>query len=255
MVRLWLALVTGATLFGQTPAESFRAHCAGCHGPRGQGSRGPSLQVPALKRANDVTGLVLLLRSGIPGTEMPPTAPEALSDARLRELAEYVLGLRTSASNSSATPAGRGADLFRGKGNCAECHRINGEGGTSAPDLSDIGRQRDSAWLRRSISDPESAIYDNFESYRWTIQIPENYLLVEITTANGDQVRGSRMNEDAFSIQIRDANGKVRSFLKGEIAKLDKRWGKSAMPSYRNTLSAAEIDELTAYLGSLRGRQ
>src|SRR5689334_11115342 len=114
MVRLWLALVTGAGLFAQTPAESFRAHCAGCHGDRGKGSRGPSLQVPSLQRANDVTGLVVLLRSGIPGTEMPPTAPEALSDARLRELAEFVLSLRTSSSTASATPAGRGAELFRG---------------------------------------------------------------------------------------------------------------------------------------------
>src|SRR5207244_3511203 len=69
----------------QTPRELFRAHCAGCHGRAGEGSRGPSLKVAALKRANDTDALVALLRRGIPGTEMAAIAPELVADAPLRE--------------------------------------------------------------------------------------------------------------------------------------------------------------------------
>jgi hypothetical protein len=96
-------------------------------------------------------------------------------------------------------------------------------------------------------------IFDSFGGYRWTIQIPDNYLLVEITTMGGDHVSGSRLNEDAFSIQIRDQQGRIRSYLKAELAELNKRWGKSPMPSYKNVLTAEELDDIVAYLASLRG--
>ena len=150
------------------------------------------------------------------------------------------------------SPAGRGAEIFRGKGKCLDCHRVDGEGQTSGPDLSDIGRHRETEWIRRAITEPESAMYDSFDGYRWTIQIPDNYLLVEIMTLKGEQVRGGRLNEDAFSIQIRDGQGRIRSFSKSDIGRLDKKWGKSPMPAYRDVLSAAEIDSLVSYLSGLR---
>jgi putative heme-binding domain-containing protein len=196
---------------------------------------------------------VALLRRGVPGTEMPATAPQVIADEPLRSLAAYVLSLRTNAGDTAATRAGRGADLFRAKGKCLDCHRVNGEGSTSGPDLSEIGRQREPQWLRRAIVEPEAAIFDSFAAYRWTILIPDNYLLVELVTAAGEHVTGSRMNEDAFSIQIRDTNGRIRSFLKGELAGLRKHWGKSPMPSYKDIFSHEELDEITSYLSSLRG--
>src|SRR6478736_2676306 len=36
----------------------------------------------------------------------------------------------------------RGRQLFAGKGGCASCHRVNGEGGKGGPDLSDVGSER-----------------------------------------------------------------------------------------------------------------
>ena len=194
-----------------------------------------------------------LLRRGIPGTEMPATVPQVIADEPLRALAGYVLSLRTRPGDRPSTPAGRGAELFRGKGKCLDCHRVNGEGSASGPDLSDIGRQREPSWLRRALVEPESAIFESFANYRWTILIPDNYLMVELTTTAGERVTGSRMNEDAFSIQVRDATGRIRSFLKSDLTGLRKHWDKSPMPSYKEIFSREELDAIVAYLSNLRG--
>jgi putative heme-binding domain-containing protein len=253
MRRCLVGLLACLPLAAQTPRGLYQAHCAGCHGPDGEGSRGPALRVAALEHANDLESLVALLRRGIPGTEMPATAPQAIADEPLRALAGYVLSLRTNPGDAAATRSGRGAGLFRGKGKCTGCHRVNGEGSASGPDLSEIGRQREPEWLLRAIVEPEAAIFDSFAAYRWTILIPDNYLLVDLTTAAGERVAGSRMNEDAFSIQVRDGAGRIRSFLKSELAGLRRQWGKSPMPSYKDVFSRDELDEIVAYLTSLRG--
>jgi putative heme-binding domain-containing protein len=211
------------------------------------------LRVAALERANDLESLVALLRRGIPGTEMPATAPQVIADEPLRALAGYVLSLRANSRDAASARDGGGAGLFRGKGKCLDCHRVNGEGSASGPDLSEIGRQREPQWLLRALVEPEAAIFDSFAAYRWTILIPDNYLLVDLTTTAGESVTGSRMNEDAFSIQVRDGTGRIRSFLKSELAGLRKHWGKSPMPSYKEVFSHDELDEIIAYLSSLRG--
>src|SRR5262249_48516842 len=141
---------------------------------------------------------------------------------------------------------------FRNKGKCLDCHRLNGEGKPLAPDVANIGQQRDTAWLRRAITDPAADIFDSFQGYRWTISMPDNYLLVEAVTKSGERIAGSRMNEDAFSIQIRDGAGKIRSLLKSELTQLNKQWGKSPMPSYKDVFSEPELNDLVAYLASLR---
>lgn len=252
-MRWALGFVACVAVWAQTPRELYVAHCAGCHGPSGEGSRGPALKVSALERANDADSLVALLRRGVPGTEMPAIAAETVADQPLRALAAYVLGLRTNNRDAASGRLGRGAELFRAKGKCMGCHRVNGEGSASGPDLSDIGSLRDPQWLRRAVVEPEADVYDSFAGYRWTIPLPDNYLLVDVITKAGDRVSGSRINEDAFSVQIRDGEGRIRSYLKSEVAELRKHWGKSPMPSYRDVFSGSELDDLVAYLVGLRG--
>jgi putative heme-binding domain-containing protein len=245
-------LLTCVLVSAQSSRSLYQTHCAACHGRNGEGSRGPALRAAALQRANDVESLAALLRQGIPGTEMAAVAPQTIPDEALRELARYVLSLRTHFGGVSSG-ADRGALLFRGKGKCTNCHRVAGEGSASGPDLSDIGRLRDSDWIKDAIVNPEASIFDSFANYRWTIPIPDNYLLVDLVTKSGERVTGSRTNEDPFSIQLRDGNGRIRSFLKSDLAELNKRWGKSPMPSYRNVFSSEELNDLVAYLSGLRG--
>jgi len=109
--------------------------------------------------------------------------------------------------------------------------------------------------LRRALLDPEADIPESFGEYRWYIVIPNNFLQVRVTTQDGRAITGARVNEDAFSIQLRDVSGKVYSFWKEELKELHKDWDKSPMPSYRDKLTPTEIDDLISYLASLRGKK
>jgi len=62
-----------------------------------------------------------------------------------------------------------------------------------------------------------------------------------------------RVNEDSFTIQLRDASGKYQSFRKADLIKMSRETKSSLMPSYSGKFSAAEMDDLIAYLASLRG--
>src|ERR1700680_1229639 len=69
----------------------FQGHCAGCHGPGGEGGRGAILARPTLTHATDDATLYQTLKDGIKGTEMPP-APE-LNDHEKWQVAAFVKSL------------------------------------------------------------------------------------------------------------------------------------------------------------------
>ncbi len=45
------------------------------------------------------------------------------------------------------------------------------------------------------------------------------------------------------------------SFFKSELVELNKDKGKSPMPSYRDVLSKEKLDDLVAFLASLKGER
>ncbi len=215
----------------------FQVHCALCHGPKGEGGRGPMLTRAKLSRAPDDTALLKILDDGIPGTEMPGAG--AMSDREMRQTAAYVRFLGKVARKPVPGDALRGAEIYRGKSNCAGCHAVHGEGGVAGPDLSAIGDSRSAAYLRESIVNPGAAV-------------PEGYLLVTVVPNGGERVTGVRVNEDSFSIQIRDNSGRSYSFWKKDLAQVERQRGKSPMPSYEGQLAEAELTDLVAYLASLK---
>ena len=241
-----------AFAFAGAPEDAYKQLCSGCHGERGEGGRGPMLLGSAMPRSKDVNGLLQIIRQGIPGTDMPPIPANRLDNDTLKQLAEKVWTWRVTGEASSAAGAGRGRALFVGKGKCMECHRVRGEGGTLGPELSAIGtRSRD--YLKTALLQPEKEISDSFANYRWTIDIPDNFLQVRLTTTRGEQIVAARVNEDSFTIQVHDKTGRLRSFEKSQLAKIEKNWGRTPMPSYANAFTAGELEDVLAYLSSLRG--
>ena len=82
---------------------------------------------------------------------------------------------------------------------------------------------------------------------------PPRYVVVRAVQASGPEIRGNRVNEDVFWIQIRDTGGTVHSLDKSTLTRLDRQLDATLMPSYATRLSAAELDDLVAYLVTLRG--
>ena len=88
-----LSVLSGVQARAQGPGGSakdlaraeqlFARSCASCHGPAGEGGKGPALAVPQLHRAPDRETLGTVIRRGIEGTEMPgtvfSTSPAVLS--------------------------------------------------------------------------------------------------------------------------------------------------------------------------------
>jgi hypothetical protein len=118
-----------------------------------------------------------------------------------------------------------------------------------------IWRRRNAAFLRRAMLDPKSALTDKFIVYQRYISFPGNFLQVRVADAQGRHITGARLDEDAFTIQIRDYSGKLYSFDKSELKELHKDWGETPMPSYRGVMGDAQLDDLVAYLASLRGKE
>jgi cytochrome c oxidase cbb3-type subunit III len=228
----------------------FQTHCTVCHGPQGDGGKGTNLAQPRLPRATDDQTLASIITLGIPGTEMPRTR---MTQQQLVNVMAYVRSLGAVPAEPLHGNALRGQQIYHGKGNCVQCHALHGRGGTLGPELTDIGARRGPGYLRESLTDPEAAIPDSFTSYQKVTLLPDNFLQVRVVTADGRCYTGARVNEDAFSIQIRDSEGHVDSFFKEELQELHKDWGKSPMPSYREALSATELEDVVAYLVSLRG--
>jgi cytochrome c oxidase cbb3-type subunit 3 len=227
----------------QTPAElteaehNFTTQCSYCHGPKGEGAIGPVLAVPVLRRAPDDQALFEVIRDGIPNTQMPASR---LTNPQIRQVAAYVRFLgRVGQAKSTGDPK-HGEELYLGKGGCARCHTVDGRGGAVGPELAGIGSRREDDFIRTSILDPEA-------------YIPRDFLEVSVVTKDGRKVTGVRLNEDAFSIQVRDLSNQFHSFWKTDLAELTKEPKRSPMPSYRNSLGSGEVDDIVAYLRSLQG--
>ena len=249
-VARWLLLMPCLLCAAGTGESLFRIHCAPCHGQDGTGGRGANLAVAVLPHAPDDATLSRVITVGIPGTAMPGTRMTAEEN---RQLVLYVRSLYHLGTAIAEGDRANGERVFWSKGGCGQCHTVGARGGRVGPDLTDVGARRGPAYLRSALLDPESAIPETFTVYRRVIYMPDNFLQVRAVTRDGKTITGVRMDEDTFTIQIRDFSDHIYSFRKDELQDLHEDWGKSPMPGYRGRLSETELHDLISYLTSLRG--
>jgi cytochrome c oxidase cbb3-type subunit 3 len=226
----------------------FDGMCARCHGVDGTGDEGPSLNRPTLTRAPDDESLRTVIRDGIPDRGMPRV--RRLTDTELEQVVAYVRSLGRASTGAASGDAKRGRDTYARLG-CASCHIVSGQGNSFGPDLTEIGLQRGGAYLRQSVVGPAEALP------RGLSLVPGRgfveFLPLRVVTSDGREVRGVRINEDPFTIQLRDTTNQFHSYRKSDLKQLDKEFGKSLMPSFRGRITDAELNDLVAYLSSLRG--
>jgi putative heme-binding domain-containing protein len=228
----------------------FQGMCVECHGVGGTGGDAPSLNRPKLQHALDDAALANVIANGIANTAMPRI--RRFTEGELRQLVAYVRSIGRTSPERVPGDAKKGAAIYKNLA-CSSCHIVAGEGGNLGPDLTDIGFLRGAAYLREAVVAPDSSLP------KGTLSVLSRgyaeYLPVRIVTRQGNEVRGIRVNEDAFTIQVRDAAGKFYSLRKADVQVLDKPTGKSMMPSFASRLAAPELTDLVAYLASLRGAE
>jgi putative heme-binding domain-containing protein len=217
----------------------YAGQCVACHGANGDQIVGVDLRQGKFPTVVSDTDLVRLLATGKPAAGMP-----AFTVLRSDEVPAIIAFIRSGFdSQGTAVKVGdpaRGAALFSGKGGCAMCHRVNGRGSYAASDLSDIGVSRTATSLQRALLDPAGSM------------LPANRS-VRAMTRDGRTIRGRRLNEDAYTIQLIDDQSRLVSLTKADLRSLEVI-PTSSMPSYEMTLTADERADLIAYLLSLKGR-
>jgi putative heme-binding domain-containing protein len=248
-----LSMVLAAVLV-QNPADIqqgkqlFEGLCADCHGFEGAGGRGPNLNRPTLTRAPDDESLRALIRDGLPDRGMPRV--RRTTDNEQNQLIAYVRSLGRTARASNAGDPQKGSAVYQRSG-CSSCHVINGEGGTVGPELTIIGTQRGPDYLRQAILEPAAVLPHGNQPV--PARNLDEFLPVRIVTRDGREVRGARINEDTFTIQVRDSNNQLHSFRKADLRQIEKEFGKSLMPAFKDRIPGSDVGDLVAYLSSLGG--
>jgi cytochrome c oxidase cbb3-type subunit III len=237
LLLLWVASSAAGQNDLAAGRKIFESQCALCHGQTGGGGRGPALNRPKLDKAPDDEALRKVISNGF-DREMP--GAWQLNSREVANVAGYVRSLGAIPSEAVKGDPGHGAEIFNAKG-CATCHMVAGKGAGFGPELTDIGARRNAAWLRQTVRRPADSLPDSFQ-------------FVAATTSSGTTVRGIRVNEDSFTIQLKDTGGGFHSFRKSELKQLRRLPHETPMPSYERQLSAAELDDLVAYRSSLKGK-
>ncbi len=188
-------------------------------------------------RSGSVEALFELIRTGIPGTEMPPQ-PD-LPDERIWQIVSY---LRSMALPGQQPPlpgdVQAGQALFVSAG-CASCHIVNGSGGFYGPSLDSIAIQKTSDQIRKDVLEPDASLAYGYES-------------VTVETLDGRRVEGVLKNDDTFLVLVQNADGEVEVFRRSDLRSVEMQ-SRSRMPGdYGTKLSPEQIGDVLAYLDRQR---
>jgi len=219
----------------------FRVYCSPCHGIHAQGGRGPDLTRGIYHAGEKDPDLFRAISDGVSGTDMTGFS----SDIAETDIWRIVAYIRSVANHEAPAVSGNranGEKLFWAKGGCGACHVVDGRGGRMGPELTRIGRQRSLEYLRDALLDPSKEILPGWAA-------------ITVTRLDGTKLSGIERGLDNFSVQFMDMQGNYYSFLRTDVASV-KRAERSLMPAdYGQRLQPADIDDLVAYLATLRGTE
>lgn len=217
----------------------FNILCTRCHGRNARGGRGPDLTDGIFRHARTDEQIQGIIFNGIPGTDM--AGMDLTPDLAWRIVA-YLRSEEKKRGKVIGIPAVgdlvRGAELFK-QNKCATCHWTGSRGGRLGTNLSRLSANPD--YVRKSLVDPNS-------------QIDIDYQLLQIEMEDGTVLSGRRLYENTYYILMMDEKENLRTIPKNRIEQLN-RPHRSLMPSFKDKLTTADIEDLTTYIFSLRKRR
>jgi cytochrome c oxidase cbb3-type subunit III len=232
----------------QQGKATFESTCSSCHGLDGAGGMGPNIQGIPFSLGMEAT--INVIKNGMSGG-MPAFGGQ-LNAVQIRHVVQYLLSLKHQDAFKVTGNPERGKDVYASS-DCAGCHMIDGLGGDSGPDLSNVGALRDGGYLRTTILYPGSNLPQQHLFLETGGKL--DYLFVHLVTKDGHLLDGTRVVEDSFRIVIKDAKGNFHSFDKSDLRELKEEPGKSLMPSNKGKFTDAQVNDLVAYLASLKEAQ
>ncbi len=221
----------------QKGQELFIQNCAFCHGKdAGGGESGPDLTRSQLV-ADDVAGNKIggVVRNGRVDKGMPKFG---LADPDISALVAFVHEQKRKAETQQGGRKGvdvadlqtgnasAGKAYFEGAGSCAACHSPTG-------DLAGVATRLQGLKLEERMLYPRDAAAK-----------------VTVTLPSGETVSGKLAYKDEFTVGLRDASGRYRSWPLGEVnSKIDAP--AEAHAQLLTKYTDADIHNLMAYLQTL----
>jgi len=215
----------------------FQPACGFCHGADATGSRGPDLIRSALV-GHDENGETIapVIRNGRPDKGMPGSS---YTDAQIADIAAFLHAQALAALRSNRVTgdypldklltgnAAAGKAYFEGAGGCSGCHSPTG-------DLAGIARKYAPIDLQSRFLYPRGA--------RST---------ATVTLRGGRQISGTLLQQDEFTIALRDSSGWYHSWPVGRVT----FEVKDPIKAHRDLLykySDADVHNIFAYLETLK---
>lgn len=143
--------------------------CIGCHTILGNGSYfAPDMTKVAEKKPKDYLKQFLMDPKSVnPKASMPKLGISADEADKLIAFLDWISKVDTNgwppkpilaaAAGVAVKELTAGQKVYQSQ-NCANCHMINGIGGTTGPDLTHVGSKRDRVWLLGYLKDPKAYI-------------------------------------------------------------------------------------------------
>jgi putative heme-binding domain-containing protein len=211
----------------------FASACAGCHGRHGEGGRGPKLSEGGLILGAEDQRLYSSIKNGVKGTTMPPFD---LPDQQIRQLLGFVRSFSAPAAETQVPGnVESGASLFYGKAGCSGCHAIHGHGGFLGPDLTNSGGEHSALQLREAVTNPK-------------LLSTGDYRAVRLVLKSGKTLEGVLRGATNYAFALQTADGNIHSLSAAELRQITYHEGPSMPRDYTKRLTAAEIDDVLAFL-------
>ncbi|WP_442506584.1 PVC-type heme-binding CxxCH protein [Novipirellula sp. SH528] len=121
---------------------------------------------------------------------------------------------------------------------CVRCHKVDRAGGEVGPNLTTIGKEKESRYLLEAICLPNAAIAKGFET-------------AVIANEDGQVVTGIVKSENDDFVELIQGDGALKRVFQDEI--VARRSGNSAMPDdLIKQMTPRQLRDLVAYLSSLK---
>src|SRR6266508_3838530 len=235
-----IAAVLSAVLWAQNAPpdiqQTYSKLCSGCHGDDARGThQGPGLAANPSVRARSAQSLRNVIRNGIPAAGMPAfDLPADTLDA----LAAMIVSLNAVAAKSNVPgDVAAGKQFFFGKGQCASCHLVQGEGSPIGPDLSEVALELTVDEIRESLLTPDA-------------RIAPGYGVASVRMRDGRTLRGFARSRSSFDVAIQDLTGAFHPVSLDDVASIT-----DEKTSHMAAVKASddELRDVIAFLSRLTG--